>query len=350
MKPISLLPSTIPGTIVAILLASAAAGAQEPKQTNKSLLGKTQTVEGLTLTAVELPAKDVVPALRWADAEGTACLVLDHNGLLRRISVPKFIETHQLDIGRKCEWLSISSQGLVVSVSGSQEVWLVDAASLRVKKKLAAPTVKQAVSGSKLSVAYVTNGKQLATLGLVTGKMSGAVKGEFESLAVTPDSNYLLTGSDRITRSKILKSGTLKVEEVGPVIASGRRGSGLMVSPDSKWVCLPTGGGNITGLPFHPAAKNYPTFVYPIKNLKKPDFALELGGYPEVVGFDPAAKLVLAQSADFPLIVCGTTGIMQQGHRLKDVRDVRQYLAHPAGRKLLLLAASRLTWVELGKE
>jgi hypothetical protein len=182
---------------------------------------------------------------------------------------------------------------------------------------------------------------------LVKGKLSGAVKGEVESIAVTADGGYLLLGSDKITRSKILKGGALKFEEAGPGIAPGRRDHGLMLSPDGQYVCIPSGGGNNTGLPLHPPAKNYPTFVYPVKNLKKPDFALELGGYPEVVGFDPAAKLVYAQNADFPLIVCNTGGIKQKEYRLKDVRDVRQYLAHPDGGKLLLLAASQLTWIEM---
>jgi hypothetical protein len=103
-------------------------------------------------------------------------------------------------------------------------------------------------------------------------------------------------------------------------------------------------------LPLHPPVKNYPTFIYPVKNLKKPDSALELGGYPEVVGFDPAAKLIYAQNADFPLIVCSATGLKQKEYRLKNVRDVRQYLVHPDGRKLLLLAGGQLTWIEWTKK
>ena len=337
-------------TIAVALLLPPSLAAQEPKETKQNLKGKTQKVDDLSLTTINIPAKEVVPAMLWGNAEGTIVFVLEKSGTLRRIAVPELSETHQLDLGRQCDWLSVSGQGLIVTVAGVQQVWLVDPETLQVKKKHPAPTVQQAVSGSKLSVAYIRNDKQLATLDLVKGKLSGAVKGEFESLAVTADGNYLLTASDKITRSKIQKGGALKFEEAGPVIASGRRGSGLMVSPDSQWVCLPTGGGNITGLPMHPAVKNYPTFIYPVKNLKKPDFALELGGYPEIVGFDPAAKLVYAQNADFPLIVCTTGGVKQKEYRLKNVRDPRQYLAHPDGRKLLMLTASQLYWIELAKQ
>jgi hypothetical protein len=331
-----------------VVLAPLALAAQEPKETNQSVKGKTQQVDDLRLTAVNV-GKNIVPAMMWGDAEASHVFTLDENGVLRRISVPEFMETHQLDIGRKCEWLSRSSQWLVVAIT--QEVWLVDPATLQVKKKLPAASVKQAVSGPKLNLAYITNGKNLATLDFGKGKISAAtLKGEFESIAVTADGNYLLAGSDRISRWKILKAGGVKLEEVGPVIASGRRGSGLMVSPDSQWVCLPTGGGNVTGLPLHPPAKTYATFVYPVKNLKKPDFVLEVGAYPEVVGFDPAAKLVYTQNADSSLVVCSATGLKQNQYRLKDARDVRQYLVHPEGRKLLLLTANQLLWVELAKK
>lgn len=324
--------------------------AQEPKQTNASLKGKRQKVDDITLTTLDVPAKEMTASLLWGDSKGSVVYALDKAGLVRRITVPDFTETHKLDIGKGCEWLSMSSQGLVVTVSSSQEIWLVDPQNLQVKKKIPATTVKQAVSAPNLSVAYVSNGKALATVDLVKGKISAAIKGEFESLAVTAGGGYLLTGSDKITRSKILKGGTLKFEETGPAIASGRRGSGLMVSPDGQWVCLPTGGGNVTGLPLHPPVKNYPTFIYPVKNLKKPDFALELGGYPEVVGFDPVAKLVFAQNADSPFIVCNTGGVKQKEYRLKNVRDVRQYLPHPDGRQLLLLSASQLAWIELAQK
>jgi DNA-binding beta-propeller fold protein YncE len=329
-----------------LLVAPAVLSAQEPKETGTKLKGARQLVDDLAMTTIDVAAKEMAPALCWGDAQARVVFTLEKNGLVRRITVPEFQETHQLDIGSRSEWLSMSGQGLLATVSGAQQVWVLDPQTLKVKKKLTAPTATQAVSAPKLQVAYVTNGKQLAILDLVKGKLGAGIKGEFESLAVTANGAYLLTGSDKITRSKIGKTGAIKFEEAGPAVASGRRGSGLMVSGDGEWVALPTGGGNITGLPLHPPVKNYPTFVYPVKNLKKPDFALELGGYPEIVGFDPVAKLVYAQNADSPLIVCTTTGAVQKQHRLKNVRAPRQYLVHPAGRKMLLLSESQLAWIE----
>ncbi|MCI0380289.1 MAG: hypothetical protein L0215_22110 [Gemmataceae bacterium] len=323
---------------------------QEAKGTNKPLKGKSKTVEDATLTALGVPAKDMLPCMLWGDKKGGTLYLLERSGVLRKILVPAFTETLHLDIESKCDWLTLSGQGLAVTVSGKQEVWLLDPDTLAVKKKMPAATIKQAVSAPNLNVAYVTNGTQLAILDLVKGKLGGAIKGEYESLAVTPNGGYLLAASDKIFRYKIAKTGAVKPEEAGPAIAEGRRGSGLMLSPDGELVCLPTGGGNRTGLPLHPPAKNYSTFIYPVKNLKKPDCVIEQGGYPEVVGFDPAAKLIYAQGGDFALMVFNYGGIKKKEYRSKDVRGVRQYLPHPEGRKLLLLAESQLSWMELSKE
>jgi hypothetical protein len=122
-------------TIVVGLLFPPLLAAQEPKQSNQKLKGKTQKVDDLSLTAINVPAKEVVPAMLWGNAEGAIVFVLDQNGTLRRIAVPEFSETHQLDIGRNCDWLSISGQGLIVTVAGVQQVWLVDPDTLQVKKK-----------------------------------------------------------------------------------------------------------------------------------------------------------------------------------------------------------------------
>ncbi|MCI0638103.1 MAG: hypothetical protein L0Y72_02845 [Gemmataceae bacterium] len=323
---------------------------QEAKSTNKPLKGKTKTIENARFTAVGVPAKDMLPCMLWGDKAGGTLYTLERSGVVRKILVPGFTEARSLDIESKCDWLTLSNQGLAVTVSGKQEVWLLDPDTLEVKKKMPAATIKQAVSAPNLNVAYVTNGTQLAILDLAKGKLGAAIKGEYENLAVTPNGGYLLAASDKIFRYKIAKSGAIKPEEAGPAIAEGRRGSGLMLSPDGELVCLPTGGGNRTGLPLHPPAKSYSTFIYPVKNLKKPDCVIEQGGYPEVVGFDPAAKLIYAQGGDFALMVFNYGGIKKKEYRSNDVRGVRQYLPHPDGRKLLLLAESQLSWIELSKE
>lgn len=348
MKPLSTFSLRLLLTWMVLVLAIAAEG-QEPKKSEAKLKGKKLVVEDSTWTAVNVPSKELLPCLLWGNAQGTTLYALDQNGVLRKIKLPEFTEELEIDLQNKCDWLSISSQGLVVTVSGKQEVWLLDSETLAVKKKMTAATVKQAVSAANLSVAYVTNGKQLATLDLVKGKVGAVINGEWEGLAVTPNGGYLLACNEKIHRYKISKTGTLKPEESGPAIADGRRGSGLMVSPDSELVSLPTGGGNRTGLPLHPPAKAYSTFIYPVKNLKKPECLIEQGGYPEVVGYDPAAKLIYSQSADFPLMVFNYGGISQKTYRPKNVRDVRQYLTHPEGRKLLVLTKTQLYWVELPK-
>lgn len=124
-----------------------------------------------------------------------------------------------------------------------------------------------------------------------------------------------------------------------------QNGQGICVSPDSKYVCLPSGGGN------YGAA--YATYVYPVDNLRKPEFTINSGAYPRHVGFDPAGKLVYAQNAGSQLIVFSTKAIKLTEHQLTaggGIQDEpRQFVAQPEGKKLLALLSKSLLFVELEK-
>lgn len=335
-----------------VLCASVRSADPQPKASTEDVKGSAATVMDLTVTPIKLSADKLRPTMIWADKKGTALFVLEKTGMLRRINVPDFTVATELDVERKCSSLAMSAEGLLLAVADAQEVWVLDPEKLTVKRKIESPSVDYVASAPNLSFAFASAGKEgLTILDLKKGKATPfkpAGNVGSENPVATPDGAYLFTrgGIEQLHRFKIDK-GTLKFEESSQRIAQGRISAGIQVSADSKYVCLPCGGGNYGDLKDHPKAAAYSTYVYPVKNINKPAFTLEQGAYPSAVGFDPAGKLVYSQNHEYPLITFGETGIKKKEYKMDQGRDVLQYLVHPDGRKLLLLSDKNLSWIEL---
>lgn len=83
----------------------------------------------------------------WVDNDGSAFLALEGGtGILRRISFPDCKVTKQRDFERKFAWMSLSEYGVLLSETDTEEIWVVDPATLEVKNKIAMPKLKRAVS------------------------------------------------------------------------------------------------------------------------------------------------------------------------------------------------------------
>ena len=134
-------------------------------------------------------------------------------------------------------------------------------------------------------------------------------------------------------------------EEMGPRIGSNVQS--IFVDPESRYVAMPSGGGN--GSPEgHPEAGSYVTFVYRVTDLSRPVIALGGGAYPRCIALDKASKNVYLNNYDDHLMIFTPKGLKQQGYVLtEDSDEVRQFLVHPDGGKLLLLTESALMNVEI---
>ncbi len=78
-----------------------------------SLKEESKKVDDITVTSLNLDVKTVLPCLLWADAKGSAFLVLDGgSGLLRRVSTADFTVVKEKDLGRKMTWLSPFRRGV----------------------------------------------------------------------------------------------------------------------------------------------------------------------------------------------------------------------------------------------
>ena len=334
---------------------AAAAAPPAPRAVRTPLKGEQRRVDDLDVMTLRAGAAGVLPCLCWS-ADGRSFFYLDGPaGALGRVSLDAPEEVRRLEVGARCSWLSESAEGLLVTVAEREQVWVVDPVGLGVKARLDVPGVERAVSAPGLRVAFARGtpfgfpgGAHLYAVDLKAGTVARAaidgLQGDFlpawEGARVTADGKYLFTRHTELSRFRV-EGARLVHEETGRNIVGQGRVVDLALSPDGRFVCLPGGGGNGAAgpIPGWPELRPYSVLVYPVKNLQRPAFAMNVGAYPLVVGFDPAARLVYAQNSDHQLMLFSEAGRFWRKYRISDPTDeVRQFLAHPGGRKLLLLA------------
>src|SRR5262249_38072579 len=239
-------------------------------------------------------------------------------------------------------------------------VRLIDPGSFAVTKRLSAPGVAKVLAAPTLNVALairVGRGFEYPQNPNIGAIALDLVKGEALGLHHLPTIYATLSGDGKcyfaqdgqaLIRYRFEADKMIR-EEASPHIA--RNGNGVNISPDSKYVCLPSGGGN-DGIPGHPRA-GYATFVFNVANLQTPAFTVESGAYPEVVGFDPAGGFVYAQNHDQPLLVFDFQGGEKAGYGSRGggpATKVLQYAPLPEGRKLLSRLPDKIVFAELSKD
>jgi predicted Zn finger-like uncharacterized protein len=325
-------------------------------ESNESLLGRKHNIADLSVKECTLNAGTMLRCLCWSD-DGKSLFALEASGILHRIELDGLKETLQADVGARCSWMTQSHQGLLVAVTGLQEVWTVDPTTLQTKQKIPAPQIDRIASSPRLDIAFATGGsdfpgqEMISVLDLRKSQIVKQYQGReltnkfvgFKFPAVTPDGRYLFTmgGMEQLNRFRIDRDA-LVYEESSDRIA--QNGQAIEISPDSKYVCLPSGGGN-----YDPSGP-YVTFVYSARNLSKPEIRLRSGAFPRTVGFDPKKGYIYTQNMRNPLVLFTSNGIKQKEYAIPGASDVKQILPHPQGGRLLLLTSTRLFVVGLGPD
>jgi hypothetical protein len=333
-----------------------------PTPPNEGLAGTFFNVGDLNVQEIRVKVTEQAPACLCWSADGRSFYHLDADaGVVRRIALQGFQEQARLDVQAPCRWLSPSGEGLLVTLAGKPEVWVVDPDNLQLRSPIECGFATRVVSAPGLAVAFASSGDgpRGSTCSVLDLKKGSVVRQYSErdfprftglgSPVITPDGKYLFTrgGMEQMHRFRI-DGPALIFEESSQRIAQGRI-EGICVSPDSQFACLPSGGGNYRGLKDHPETGAYSTYIYPVSNINKPAFFLEQGAYPTAVGFDAKGGLVYGQNGNHQLILFSPTGIKQREYAFPKTRWVRQFAAHPAGRRLLLLTQDKLFYVELPK-
>jgi hypothetical protein len=159
---------------------------------------------------------------------------------------------------------------------------------------------------------------------------------------MTADGKYIFTngGIEQMFRLR-LDGDRVQFEEASPRLGAGM----IQLSPDAQFVCLPSGGGNGAA-----GAPSYSTIIFLTTSFKKRECILNSGAYPRAVGFDPKGGYIFAQNHGNELVLYTSGGVKRKEYHFgppNTSSDVRQFLAHPSGNKLLLLTGTALYLIEV---
>lgn len=304
---------------------------------------------GMKITALNVKADGIVEDMIWTPA-GDAFFALTGDGVLSRIVLETLVEERRIDLGRRCSFLALSVQGLLAAMNDLQEVWVIDPASLEIKHRIAAPGVDRILSGPSLNFAIAASAGEhgapnrddgVLYIDLLKGEPVHQFQVPTKFARITPDGKYYFAqgGIEQLISFRIQGTILVRDQSTGRIAQNGQ---GICISPDSKHVCLPSGGGNYGAL--------YGTYVYAVGDLSRPELTIASGAYPRLVGFDPAGEMIYTQNHSVQLMVFSDTAIKRKEYKLSDSRsypdDPRQFVAHPKGKKLLVLLQHRLLFVE----
>lgn len=322
----------------------------------------------IKIVEMEIDGATIVPNLQWS-ANGQEVLALDQSGHLHKLSVLDGRSLDSLDLGGQGSWLSRCSLGLVAALKSTQEFCVVDPESMEIKHRHEASGINKVAGEPSSAVVFVTDGggRDIYAVDARNGKVTGRVNAapfhnapkawdgirvnahpsasgisQFQLIAAVPGGKYVLA-ADRsgIYKFAVSRRG-LSIQEVGPSIASNPRR--LEISPDGRFVALPSGGGN-RSLAEHPDV-GYGTYVYSVENLQKPVVGMTTGNYPRCLAIDPATGWFYAQNYDHHLVVVNDRGVKVAQHRLDNQKDsTRHILAHPEGNQLCVLTDKKLYYV-----
>jgi hypothetical protein len=323
----------------------------KPAATGDALKGETRAVMDVSTASVKLSPTKTLLCLTWADDKGSAFYALDASGDLRRVSYPDLKEEWKQPLGEKCAWMSLSSEGLLITLQDGQEVWLIDPARGEMKGRWGIAHVVRAASTASSSVAVASAGDAIFVLDLKKGtslKYNGP-KPQFGGLddpVMTPDGKYLFTAARLglgVMHRWAVADGKLRLEESSGGVAQGRIDSGVTVSPDAKFVCFPSYVGGGAKPP-----KNYTLSVFAVGNLKEPAFVLDPGG--TAIGFDPAGGHIYTQN----LRLFDYGGKFNKEYQLGGgppmITGMGQILVHPAGNTFLMIGDSKVLAVTVPKK
>ncbi len=257
----------------------------------------------------------------WAP-EGKAFFVADRFGTLRRFRYPDMTEEQRLVTAPA--HVHLTAEGLLASVQGSAEMWLVDPQNLRLKRRL--PRVGANVLASpSLSHIYVTatfnkaGGGQAP--GLIRHDLTNAETQSFpflksalntQFLAITADGRHLLGSDDnnfmvrwRVQDQKIIK------EETGTRIFRGwpPTNPGLVISADGKLLLHPINNRFLPQDEIKPApASDYGVAAYRVNDFKEPVFVLDTGIPFSAAAIDPKSGLICMHTKTRGLVLADAQG------------------------------------------
>jgi tetratricopeptide (TPR) repeat protein len=324
-----------------------------PAITGLDLAGKVQTVDDARVAPIDVDGQEISDAVLAGD--GAFVYVLQKNGMLRKVSLPTLKEERQTNLGAGVVAMGMSHKGLAVYMSTAQEIWLLDASTLEVKHRThVAGVVKMSAAVGTTDLLVSTGPTNLELVDPVTEKVITKLTPDsagagpdlsFAIFALSPDGQNIFASQGGAIAEFSLAAGKIAYVATGPKL--GPDATSIIVSPDSRYVCMPCKSGNL------PVAgetkKDAVTYVFKISDLQKPVMTINSGASPSTLAFDVPARQIYAQNNLRQLIVYSPSGEKIKDYTLvKDKNsDNIKFLVHPDGRSLMVLVGGTLQWVTL---
>ncbi len=300
--------------------------------------------------------KNIVGDLAWS-RDGKSFYMLCDTGLIQQVSIANGQTTQFAELGRPGSNLAMSGEGLLVAVPDANELWVLDPDKLAtVKKKISVPGIRRVSAGVNATLAYAGPDRGNAPLQVVDLQQGAVVRNHPKVpiflFRASPDGKYVCSvgGIEQLIRFRVTGDDLIQEDNSYRISSNGQN---ICFSPDSKYVCLGTGGGNSKGHPDHPPVGNYSTFIYPLNSIKKPVTGFGAGGYPRVAGIDPKGGYIYAQNAGKPLILygfrSGDSPIATFDFPIKGRVEVQEFSVAPGGGEALVRLDRSIVHIKVNK-
>ncbi|MEX2214514.1 MAG: hypothetical protein WD768_10320 [Phycisphaeraceae bacterium] len=351
----------------------------KPVVGSKLLRAPLTKIKDATLVPLKLEAAKVLPFMHWS-ADGASAIILQSDGMLRRVSLPDLTEKLFLDLGTECSHMTVSAEGLVITARARQELIVVDEATFEVKNRVQVGDVERVATNRKMSLALAVSargrdGRSVRLIDLQSGAViHGAAKSPLKAwredsgvkqlvttlfsdvlgVEATPDGKAfsLFTGS-RCYLFDI--QGTDLILQLSP--GKTEQPTRFYFDPDGVYVRqtlmevrreVPVTGKSNT---------LYRTEIFPAANLTAPALVINCDYFNPQVNLDAAARQAYALGDGGYLVVYNAVGSEQSVYRVDDSKKstntgtkyagARQLLVHPAGHRMLALTTEKIQWISL---
>ena len=245
----------------------------KPVTVNQSISGDKAAIADAEIIRLKLESK--LASLFW-NRDKKSFYALDQEGVLRKISFPECKEETRLDLKQKTSSGGLSKDGIVIMLPGRNELWLIDEATLAVKKRIKMNNGLKVVCSPSLEIAFVTDKgsppRSLFIIDLKKGKLvrkidtsslpPGNFTIEFNNYDVSEDGKFLFLSSHsafyifRIVERYGLGHTISMLEKVPRDLGNGK----IVLSGDNRYFALPQAGK-----------------IFSVKNLNDPVMKIKTG-------------------------------------------------------------------------